>query len=354
MQTRAHSEKETAMNPTTTPIPVTLLTGFLGAGKTTLLNRLLAAPHGHRIAVVENEFGAESIDGDLVGPGASTIVELSNGCICCSVQGELAAALVDLAERRDMGLIAFDRLVIETTGLADPGPVIQSFFWDETLRDRYALDGVITLVDACHALSQLERERVASAQVAYADRLLVTKGDCADAAAPSTLLPILRNINARAPLLRAGTADEEWRDLLSIGGFSLDERGLPPRKPVHRFVRSAASAEGIQAPRHDAAIGSVVLEADGELDLDAVSGFVESLIETHANDLLRYKGILSIAGEARRLIFQGVHRIAGFDYGREWAHGEQRDNRIVLIGRDLPFAALQARFAALSLERCEA
>lgn len=334
----------------TQPIPVTLLTGFLGAGKTTLLNRLLAAPHGQRIAVVENEFGATSIDGDLVGPGATTVVALSNGCICCSVQGELAAALLDLAAQRETGLIAFDHLIIETTGLADPGPVIQNFFWDEALREAYALDGVITLVDACHATAQLDRERVASAQVAYADRLLVTKSDCSDAAAPDALLPRLRSINARAPLLLANSADEDWSDLLNIGGFALDERGLPPRNPAPRFVRSAASTTGIQTPRHDAAIGSVVLEADGALDLDAVSGFVESLIETHANDLLRYKGILSIAGEARRLIFQGVHRIAGFDYGREWAQDESRDNRIVLIGRDLPFAALQDRFAALAAE----
>ncbi|GAA5185653.1 GTPase [Niveibacterium umoris] len=337
------------MNPNATPIPVTVLTGFLGAGKTTLLNRLLAAPHGQRIAVVENEFGAESIDGDLVGPGATTVVELSNGCICCSVQGELSAALIDLAERREMGLVAFDRLIIETTGLADPGPVIQNFFWDETLRGAYALDGVITLVDACHAITQIERERVATAQIAYADRLLVTKTDCKEADAPGVLFPRLRDINLRAPLLRAGSPDEDWFDLFNIGGFSLDERGLPPRKSNHGFVRSGAVVAGVQAPRHDAGIGSVVLEADGELDLDEVSSFVEALIETHANDLLRYKGILSIAGEARRLIFQGVHRIAGFDYGRAWAHGEQRDNRIVLIGRGLPFADLQQRFAALAV-----
>lgn len=321
-----------------TAIAVTLLTGFLGAGKTTLLNRLLAAPHGERIAIVENEFGATGIDAELLAPGAVSVTELANGCICCSVRGELAAALAELLAQRDSGALAFDRLIIETTGLADPGPVIQTFFWEEGLASRFRLDGVITLIDACHATEQLDRERVAAAQVAYADRLVITKSDLAEAQDLAALTERLARINARAPIIVAGSADEHWQDLLALGGFDLDERGLPAFRPAR--PRNALGARS-----WDDAIESRVFEVDRDLDLDAVSAFVEALIERHSADLLRYKGILAIAGEERRLIFQGVHKIAGFDYGRPW--GEQsRTSRLVLIGRALPFAAIAADFAA--------
>lgn len=323
-------------------IPVTVLTGFLGAGKTTLLNRLLAAPHGERIAVIENEFGATGIDAGLLDSAASTIVELANGCICCSVRGELTTALGDLLARRDAGEIAFDRLIIETTGLADPAPVVQTFFWDETLRARFQLDGVITLVDACHFNDQYARERVAAAQVAFADRLVITRADLVPARHIESLCEHLHFINARARLIVAGSGEDEWRDLLAIGGFRLDERGLPPRS-----WRQAQRAGGISAHRSwEADIHSLVLESEVPLDLDAVSDFVDTLIADHAVDLLRYKGILAIANEPRRLIFQGVHRIAGFDYGREWAPLEPRKSCIVLIGRALGEAQLRDAFLA--------
>jgi G3E family GTPase len=318
-----------------TLIPVTLLTGFLGAGKTTLLNRLLASASGERIAVIENEFGAVGVDGSLIAQEASAVVELANGCICCTVKGALAGALTDLAERRARGELAFDRLVVETTGLADPAPIVQTFLREEALAVHYMLDGVITVVDAAHVAEQLARERVTTSQVAFADRLVLTKTDHLSVHEAAGLVTRLVRINARAPLQWAARL-ETVRDLFAIGGFTLGEGGLP--RPGWRAVGERS---------WDDAIASLVLESDSPLPLDAVSRFVDELIADHANDLLRYKGILSIVGESRRLIFQGVHRIAGYDYGRPWASGEARQSRIVLIGRDLPGERLRTRFATL-------
>ena len=327
-------------------IPVTLLTGFLGAGKTTLLNRLLRADHGERIAVVENEFGAAGIDGQLLDRAAVSVVELSNGCICCSVKGELAAALADLLVRRDAGLLTFDRLVLETTGLADPAPVVQMFFNDATLRERFRLDGVVTLVDVRHFEQQYGRERVAASQVAFADRLLISHADQVSAQQVTDLHERLQRVNARARIVVAGSADEDWRDLFTIDGFSLDERGLPNAGWLPVVARRTTKFGVMGGHSWDDDIGSVLLECAHALDLDAVSAFVDALIAEHSVDLLRYKGILAIAGEPRRLIFQGVHRIAGFDYGRPWGDGETPVSRIVLIGRRLPATDLHRRFLA--------
>ncbi|MBS1208607.1 MAG: GTP-binding protein [Proteobacteria bacterium] len=329
------------------PTPVTLLTGFLGAGKTTLLNRLLAFNQQERIAIVENEFGAVGIDGELIAPGASTIIELSNGCICCSVRGELSAALTDLLARRERQEIFFDRLIIETTGLADPGPVVQTFFWEDALREHFTLDAVITLIDVCHASAQLDREAVAAAQVAYADWLVLSKTDLCEALA---LHERLRAINARAEIIDAQDLDAHWPRLLATGGFSLNEQGLPARSLLTRGWKVSGTSRTAfgKAPvkSWDDAIESLVLESPGSVDLDAISAFVDNLIAQHATDLLRYKGILAIQGEARRLVFQGVHRIAGFDYGRPWDAEEPRESRIVLIGRELPREKLLADFSA--------
>lgn len=326
------------------PIPVTLLSGFLGAGKTTLLNRLISANKDEKIAIVENEFGAAGIDVDLIAAQAVSVSQIANGCICCNVRGELTTALLELDGRRERHELDFDRIVIESTGLADPGPIIQTFFWEAELRERFALDAVITLVDVCHATEQLDGEAVAAAQVAYADWLVLTKTDLMDAGG---LPERLRSINARAEILDACMIDARWPHLLATGGFSLNERGLPSRgwKSAGHSTHILGQREVAQS--WDDAIESLVLEHAGSVDLDAVSGFVDTLIERHAHDLLRYKGILSIPDEPRRLIFQGVHRIAGFDYGRVWREDEPRDSRIVLIGRNLPRDELLARFAAV-------
>jgi G3E family GTPase len=327
-------------------LPVTLLTGFLGAGKTTLLNRLLRAGNGQRIAVVENEFGAVGIDGGLVDRAAVSVVELSNGCICCSVQGELGDALRGLIARRDAGELMFDRLVIECTGLADPAPVVQTFFHDATLRERYRLDGVVTVIDAVHVDQQFREARVAASQIAFADRLIISRADLVTPEQLDEVVARMQRVNARAPIIVAGSADEDWRDLFAIGGFTLNEKGLPAAGWQPVSPRAQPAFGGAQHTSWDDAVGSLVLESESPLDLDRVGAFVGALIAEHSADLLRYKGILSIVGEARRLIFQGVHKVAGFDYGRPWEEGERRTSRIVLIGRHLPADVLRASFDA--------
>lgn len=333
------------------PIPVTLLTGFLGAGKTTLLNRLLAAAAPERVAVVENEFGAVGIDGGLIETGDApgiTVVELANGCVCCSIRGELSRALADLADRRDGGSLAFDRLILETTGMADPAPVAQAFFVDEGVRERYQLDGILTLVDAVHATTQLDEHAVAAAQVGFADRLLLSKTDLVAPESLPALTERLRRINVRAPLLTPPTEVAELRQLLQLQAFHLDEvLALAPDFLQGHHPRGDArgGGEGFAGASRDDDVSSLVLRHPGEVNLEAMGSFVESLLERWGNDLLRYKGVLAIAGKPERLIFQGVHRITGFDFGRPWQPGEVRESLIVLIGRRLD-GALRARIEA--------
>lgn len=333
------------------PIPVTILTGFLGAGKTTLLNRLIAAAGDARIAVVENEFGAVGIDGGLIGNGERpdiTVVELANGCVCCSIRGEMSRALADLADRRDAGTLAFDRLVLETTGLADPAPVAQAFFVDEGVRDRYVLDGIITLVDAIHATKQLDEHRVAAAQVGFADRLLLTKTDLTNVMQVNELTARLRTINARAPIFLPPTDGASVAELLRLNAFHLDEvLELAPDFLTNHHPRGTArsgKAEAANISWNDD-VSSLVLRHSGSVTLERIGAFVQGLLDRIGNDMLRYKGVLSIEGDARRLIFQGVHRITGFDYGRPWEDGATRESVVVIIGRRLDKDAINGAFA---------
>ncbi|HZX30826.1 MAG TPA: GTP-binding protein [Rhodocyclaceae bacterium] len=338
------------------PIPVTILSGFLGAGKTTLLNKLLAHAGGQRIAVVENEFGAVGIDRSLIldeAAPAVTVVELANGCVCCSVRGEMSKALADLADRRAAGTLPFDRLVLECTGLADPAPVAQAFFVDEGVRERYTLDGIITLVDAVHAETQLDEHRVAAAQVGFADRLLLTKTDLVDAARVEQLAQRLRRINVRAPI---GTVPADPSGLLELKAFYLNEvLELAPDFLLGHHPRGQARG-GAAIPeeprRRDDDVSSLVLRRAGDIDLERIGAFVEELLATRGNDMLRYKGILSIQGKAERLIFQGVHRITGFDHGRPWQPEESRESVIVIIGRRLDAAAITAAFESACTPDC--
>jgi len=319
------------------PIPVTILSGFLGAGKTTLLRYLLKAEHGLKIAVIENEFSDAGIDTQLLGDEPVQVMTLANGCVCCTIHTDLTKALYLLLERLDSGEIAFDRLVIECTGLADPAPVAQTFFIDEELRERYLLDGIITLVDAAHADVHLS-QTIAQAQIGFADRLLVSKRDLVDDATFDALCERLTRINRRAPIRVVEHGKIDLAELLDVRGFNLnaDLGGGLSLRPV----QPAASVDRIS---------SLVLRTDKPLDIDSLSAFMNDLLEDHGKQLLRYKGVLNIAGEDRRLVFQGVLKLYGFDWDTEWAEGEARESVMVFIADDLPEAKIREGFAQLTL-----
>lgn len=314
------------------PIPVTVLSGFLGAGKTTLLKHMLQAEHGLRLAVIENEFSDTPIDGQLLGSAPVELMTLANGCVCCSIHVELEKALYLLLDKLDSGELAFDRLVIECTGLADPAPVAQTFFADAELCERYVLDGIITLVDAANAERHLV-EPIVQAQVGFADRILLSKTDLVDAAHIEALSQRLQRINRRAPLRLVEHGRIDLAELLDIRGFNLNADIAP-----------ALSLRPLTPATPDR-IATLVLKTDKPLDLDKLSAFMENLLEQHGNSLLRYKGVLSVAGEERRMVFQGVLRLYGFDYDTEWGADEARESLMVFIGDNLPEAEIRAGFA---------
>ncbi|MGH8382793.1 GTPase [Pseudomonas sp.] len=318
------------------PIPVTVLSGFLGAGKTTLLRHLLKAEHGLKIAVIENEFSDAGIDTQLLGDEPVQVMTLANGCVCCSIHTDLTKALYLLLERLDAGEIAFDRLVIECTGLADPAPVAQTFFIDEELRERYILDGIITLVDAAHAEQHLT-QAIAQAQVGFADRLLVSKTDLVDPASFQALSERLARINRRAPIRVVEHGRIDLAELLDVRGFNLNAD-----------LGGGLNLRLVSQPATPDRISSLVLRTDTPLDIDRLSDFMNQLLEDHGKQLLRYKGVLSIAGEDRRLVFQGVLKLYGFDWDTEWADGEARESVMVFIADELPEAKIREGFEALS------
>ncbi|WP_312274290.1 GTPase [Pseudescherichia sp.] len=315
-----------------TPIAVTLLTGFLGAGKTTLLRHILNEQHGYKIAVIENEFGEVSVDDQLIGDRATQIKTLTNGCICCSRSNELESALLDLLDGLDRGDIAFDRLVIECTGMADPGPIIQTFFSHEVLCQRYLLDGVIALVDAVHADGQMNQFTLAQSQVGYADRILLTKTDVAGSA--DALRERLQRINARAPIYTVTHGDIDLALLFNTNGFMLEENVVPATPRFHFMADK----------QND--ISSIVVELDYPVEIGAVSRVMENLLLSFAERLLRYKGMLWIDGEPNRLLFQGVQRLYSADWDRPW-DDEPPHSTLVFIGVQLPEEEIRAAFAEL-------
>jgi G3E family GTPase len=311
---------------TTKHVPVTILTGFLGAGKTTLLNRILKEQHGHRIAVIENEFGEEGIDNDLLlQEREEQIVEMNNGCICCTVRGDLVRILNDLRQRRESGELAFDRVIIETTGLADPGPVAQTFFLDDEIADAFLLDAVITVVDARHGSQQLDEHKEAVEQVGFADRILMSKVDITPEVDREKLRQRLVRINPRAPIRPVNFGDADIADILDIRGFNLNAiLEIDPQ-----FLTS-------DEHEHDEAVQSFVYRSARAFDPVKLEDFLGGIIQVYGQDMLRYKGVLFMKGSDRQTVFQGVHQMMGADMGRKWQPGEKRSSKMVFIGRNLP------------------
>jgi len=333
-------------------IPTTILTGFLGAGKTTLLNRLLHEDHGHRIAVIENEFGEENIDNEiLVQETREQIVEMSNGCVCCTVRGDLIAALSQLAQKCRDGELSFDRVVIETTGLANPGPVAQTFFMDEDIAASYLLDGVITVIDASNAMQQLDRFEEAQRQAGFADRMLLSKTDLVSDDALSVLETRLRRINPRAPLGRADFGRAPIDEIFDIRGFNLNDKlEIDPNflkaEDEHHCDEHCDHQDHPHGHHHDHQdhhhahhtddIAAFVFRSEKPLDSGKLEEFIGHLIQVYGPRMLRYKGILWMEGASRKVIFQGVHQTMGSDLGVPWAEDETRGSKIVFIGEALP------------------
>ena len=307
-------------------IPVTILTGFLGSGKTTLLNKILQGNHGQRIAVIENEFGDEGIDNDLlIQDRDEQIIEMNNGCICCTVRGDLVRILGELIEKKQAGVLKYDHVVIETTGLADPAPVAQTFFVDDHISSHYLLDAIVTMVDAKHAQMQLDEHHEAQEQVGFADRVLLTKTDLVSAAEIESLRSRLTKMNPRAKVGVSQNGISSIDDLLDIRGFNLtDILEIEPS-----FLTDVDH-------EHDEDIKSFVFLETQALDITKVENFLEGIIKVYGPQMLRYKGIFNAAKESRRVIFQGVHMLMGAEFGTPWRANETRATKMVFIGRNLP------------------
>lgn len=314
-------------------IPVTVLTGYLGAGKTTLLNRILSEDHGRRYAVIVNEFGEIGIDSELVLNSDEELFEMNNGCICCTVRGDLIRTLHGLLARR----ADFDAIIVETTGLADPGPVAQTFFMDQTLQSKAFLDSVTTVVDARHIAPRLADSREAVEQIAFADVIVLNKTDLAGEEELRETEARLRGLNPLAPIHRAERADVALDKVLGRGGFDLDRITAPEHVHDEHCGHDR---------KHDNDIGSVSLVSDLPMDGERVSAWLNGVLAEQGQDILRAKGIIDVAGDDRRLVFQAVHMMLDGDFQRVWAAREKRRSRLVFIGRGLDGGALRTGFEA--------
>jgi len=276
--------------------------------------------------VIENEFGEEGIDNDiLVEDKDEQIVEMNNGCLCCTVRGDLVRILGELGTKRKRGELAFDRVIIETTGLANPGPVAQTFFMDEKIHDQYLLDAVVTVVDAKHGQKQLDEHDEARRQVGFADRILLSKTDLVPEGEASELMQRLRRMNPRAHQKKVHFGEADIKELLDIRGFNLNAvLELDPQ-----FLES-------DAHEHNDEVTSFVWKDARPLHMEKIETFLSLMVQNYGEDLLRYKGILNVQGEPRRMIFQGVHMLMGGTPGKPWAPGEARESVMVFIGRKLP------------------
>ena len=326
------------MTSTDQRIPVTVLTGFLGSGKTTLLNRILSAQHGRRIAVIENEFGEVGVDDELVIDAEEEIFEMNNGCICCTVRGDLIRILGDLMRRKDR----FDAIIIETTGLADPAPVAQTFFMDDALRAQLRLDAIVTVVDAKHVLTHLDEvkpdgvENESVEQIAFADRVVLNKQDLVNAEQLAAVTRRVRGINAAVAVLPAVRCDVDLADVLDVHAFDLD----------HVLETEPGFLDPDGEHQHDASVSSVGIDVAGTVNVEKLNEWLGTLLAERGPDLFRSKGVLNLGGTDQRYVFQGVHMLHDGELGAPWRAGESRRNRMVFIGRNLDRAELEASFRA--------
>ncbi|MBE0474803.1 GTP-binding protein, partial [Rhodoferax sp.] len=330
----------------------TILTGFLGSGKTTLLKRVLSEAHGQKIAIIENEFGEENIDNDiLVTDSKEQIIQMSNGCICCTIREDLREALQLLAAKKRQGLLDFDRVVIETTGVADPGPVAQTFFMDDEIAESYLLDSILTLVDAKHANQQLDTRQEARRQVGFADQIFISKTDLVSAEETADLMHRLTHMNPRAPQQAVHFGEVALSEVFDLRGFNLNSKlDIDPD-----FLKEAEHAhahhdhdhehgEHCDHPSHQHGhhhaheddVKSFVFRSDRPFDPAKLEDFLGAVVNIYGPRMLRYKGVLYMQGTDRKVIFQGVHQLMGSDLGPAWAPGEKPCSKMVFIGIDLP------------------
>jgi G3E family GTPase len=356
----------------TTKTPVTVLTGYLGAGKTTLLNRILTEDHGHRYAVIVNEFGEIGIDNDLVVGADEEVFEMNNGCVCCTVRGDLIRIVQGLMKRKG----GFDAIIIETTGLADPGPVAQTFFVDDDVKAKTQLDSVTAVVDAKHVMLSLSDSKEAAEQIAFADQIVLNKTDLVSENDLRMIEARIKRLNPLAPIFRAQRSNVPLDLILRRGSFDLDRiTSLEPQflNPAHGeagHVHDDACEDDHDhhhdhdhghhhhdhdyhdhdhphlAAIHDDAIKGVSLRLTQPIDGQKITAWLDKLLAEQGPDILRAKGIIDVKGEPKRLVFQAVHMILEGELQREWRDGEDRSSRMVFIGRNLDEAQLKAGFEA--------
>jgi G3E family GTPase len=342
-------------------IPATILTGFLGSGKTTLLKRVLTEAHGQKIAVIENEFGEENIDADiLVSDTKENIIQMNNGCVCCTIREDLRTTLRDLAEKKRKGELDFERVVIETTGLADPGPVAQTFFMDEEIAEQYLLDSILTLVDAKHAAGQLNDRQEARRQVGFADQIFISKSDLVAADEVDALVHRLKHMNPRAPQRAVHFGDVALSEVFDLRGFNLNAKlDIDPdflkedehehHDHGHAHDHDHEHGEHCDHPshahgheghghhhHHDDDVKSFVFRSSRAFDPAKLEDFLGAIVNIYGPRMLRYKGVLNMRGTERKVIFQGVHQLMGSDLGPQWAVGEEKVSKMVFIGIELP------------------
>ena len=330
-------------------IPATILTGFLGSGKTTLLKRVLTEAHGQKIAVIENEFGDEDIDSDiLVRESGEQIIQLNNGCVCCTIREDLRSTLSDLAARKRKGELDFERVVIETTGLADPGPVAQTFFMDDEIAESFLLDSILTLVDAKHGDGQLDTRQEARRQIGFADQIFISKTDLVDASTVDALTHRIKHMNPRAPQRKVHFGEVPIAEVFDLRGFNLNAKlDIDPEFLAeaghdhhdHDHDHDHEHGEHCDHPHHhhhDDDVKSFVFKSERAFNPAKLEDFLGAIVQVYGPKMLRYKGVLNMKGSDRKVIFQGVHQLMGSDLGPKWAPGEKKTSKMVFIGLDLP------------------